>query len=336
MTPTAREAAASMPSGVRSLLCTEHGAFHHDVGLDQVESFIADPANLLWLDIDTAITKDLSLLPPAFAFHHLALEDAIHRGQRAKFDQYEHFSFLLFYAIDGESPLEALKLSQIALFIGPNYLVTVHDGPFCEVDESAQRWRQNLQTIDRSIGVLVYSLLDAIVDAYFPIVDQVAERVEDIEETVFRRFDPGALEQVFQLKKSLLSLRRAVAPERDVVNTLVRRDAPVFGAESLLYFQDLYDHIVRVTDSIDIYRDLLSSALDSYLSVASNRLNEVMKTLTSLSIPLMAASFLVGVWGMNFEHMPELGWRYGYPAALSFIAAVSVAIAMYFRRKRWL
>ena len=131
-------------------------------------------------------------------------------------------------------------------------------------------------------------------------------------------------------------MRRVVTPERDMVNVLIRRDVPLFGPESVIYFQDVYDHLVRVADSIDIYRDLLSSALDAYLSMASNRLNQVMKTLTSWSIPLMAGALLAGVWGMNFEHMPELDERWGYILALALIAGTIAAIVVYFRRRRWL
>jgi magnesium transporter len=200
----------------------------------------------------------------------------------------------------------------------------------------SKRWHENFSRIDRSIGSLVYSLLDAIVDDYFPVIDGVADIVEDVEESVFEDFDEGALEQIFTLKKALLNMRRVVGPERDVLNVLIRRDAPVFGEASLVYFQDVYDHLVRVSDSLDIYRDLLSSALDAYLSMASNRLNQVMKTLTSWTIPLMAGSLIAGIYGMNFDHMPELHWRLGYLWALGLIFGSVFLIAAYFHHKRWL
>ncbi len=131
-------------------------------------------------------------------------------------------------------------------------------------------------------------------------------------------------------------MRRVVAPERDVMNVLIRRDAPLFGPQSVIYFQDIYDHLVRVADSIDIDRDLLSSALDAYLSMASNRLNQVMKTLASWTIPLMAGALIAGIYGMNFDNMPELHWRLGYVWALTLIGLSMLAIVVYFRRKRWL
>jgi magnesium transporter len=343
-------------NGIRALLCTAHGMETPSLDPEEIDRFIAEQDNLLWLDIDTAVTRDVSLLKQEFGFHDLALEDALRHRQRSKIDTYDGYSFLIFYAVSlrrhrahrpkDEPPgsdqaavaavRNLLRLHQVSVFVGANYLVTLHHGPLPAIESIAERWHANIQKIDRSIASLLYSLLDAIVDDYFPVIDHIADVVEEIEERVFERFDESALEQIFGLKKSLLAMRRVVAPERDVLNTLIRRDAPLFGPSSIIYFQDVYDHLVRVTDSIDIYRDLLSSALDAYLSIASNRLNQVMKTLASWTIPLMAAALLAGIWGMNFEHMPELRWRLGYPLALIAIAATVILIAVFFRRRKWL
>ncbi|MGH2587351.1 MAG: magnesium/cobalt transporter CorA [Dehalococcoidia bacterium] len=349
--------ATDYQEGVRALLCTEHGMAQPRLRPDEIDSFITDPRNLLWLDVDLSVAKDLSLLRQEFGFHELTLEDAVRPHQRPKIDPYGTYSFLIFYAVtverlkDGEAEAPPppngrapgmqigsgpIHAHQVAIFVGANYLVTVHNGALAEIEEIAARWHENIGKIERSIGTLLYSLLDTIVDDYFPVVDQIADIVEDIEEGVFERFRPEVLEDIFTLKKSLLAMRKVVAPERDVANVLIRRDLPLFGAESIIYFQDLYDHLVRVTDSIDIYRDLLNSALDGYMSMSSNRLNDVMKTLTSWSIPLMAGAFLAGVWGMNFEHQPEFTWRYGYLFAWGTIITVFVVIWIYFRRKRWL
>jgi len=243
---------------------------------------------------------------------------------------------LVFYAVNAASLADGLQLCQVGMFVGANYLVTVHAGPVREIEETAARWQRNLARVDRSIGALLYSLLDSITDGYFPVVDAVADAVDDIEAAVFAQFDETALEEIFRLKKSLLAMRRVVAPERDVLNVLIRRELPAFGPASLAYFQDVYDHLVRVTDSIDIYRDLLSTVLDAYLSMASQRLNQVVKTLASWTIPLMAGALIAGVYGMNFERMPELGWRLGYRWALALLGGAMLAIVLYFRRKRWL
>jgi magnesium transporter len=322
--------------GVRALLCTEHGMVQPDLDPDRIDTFISDPSNLLWLDIDTAEHPDLTLLTREFNFHELALEDATRQHERSKVVEYDGYYFMVFHAVHLESPPEALRFSQISIFISANYLVTVHQGLLHQIEESAARWRLNAEKISRSAGTLLYSILDSIVDEYFPVIDGISDKVEEIEASVFERFQPEALEEIFKLKRSLLQMRRVVSPERDSINVVLRRESPVFGTAAFPYFQDIYDHLVRVTDAIDVYRDLLASAVDAYLSMASNRLNEVMKTLTSVSIPLMTGALLAGIWGMNFAHMPELHWRYGYPMALAIIAGVSIAISVYFHRRKWL
>lgn len=345
-------------NGIRALLCTEGGIEQPSLDPENIDRFIAAGDSLLWLDIDTAQTRDLSLLSKEFGFHELAIEDALKHRQRPKIDAYDGYSFLIFYTVslrrrprvagagaddgagtheaDVVSPRNLLRLHQISMFVGTNYLVTLHHGQLPAIDEIAARWHVNLTKIDHSIASLLYSLLDTIVDEYFPVIDHIADIVETVEERVFEKFDEGALEEIFGLKKSLLAMRRVVAPERDLINVFIRRDIPLFGSGSVIYFQDVYDHLVRVTDSIDIYRDLLSSALDAYLSMTSNRLNQIMKTLTSWTIPLMAGALLAGIWGMNFKYMPELDWRIGYPLALAVIAGTIVVIAGFFKRNRWL
>ncbi|HET9495122.1 MAG TPA: magnesium transporter CorA family protein, partial [Chloroflexia bacterium] len=286
---------------------------------------------------------------------------------------------------------ERIVLREITLFLGPNYLITVHTHPVPELEEAALRWRRNSEIIAAEhaaeqqedspvpgtrrltpqpgnlprnrqgrpgsanggqsggadlqaardartddIGVLLYSLLDTIVDNYFPVIDSIVDRVEEIEAQIFEKFTPQAIESIFALKKDLLALRKVLAPERDVLNVLIRRDLPIFEQHTMVYFQDVYDHVVRITDSIDTYRDLLSSALDSYLSMQSNRLNVTVQTLTSWSIILMSVAAIAGWYGMNFQSMPELRSPLGYPMVI-VIAVVVVALELaFFRRRGWL
>jgi Mg2+ and Co2+ transporter CorA len=310
---------------------------------------------------------------------------------------------------------DSIVLNEVTMFMGQNYLVTVHDNPIAELDEAARRWRQNVEIIgvgagskensvpgtrsltaeeqkgltprpgddidaifappiaevapdkvepprekplflspgqwadpsqrgskngnveDTSdIGILLYSLLDTIVDNYFPVMDSIVDRIETLEEQIFERYSQESIESIFALKKDLLALRKVLAPERDVLNVLTRRDIPIFDRHTLAYLQDVYDHIVRVTDSIDTYRDLLSSALDSFLSMQSNRLNTTVQTLTSFSIILMSVAAITGWYGMNFAAMPELTSRFGYPTVIVVVIIVVSLEVLFFKRKRWL
>ena len=198
------------------------------------------------------------------------------------------------------------------------------------------RWKAPNSPLEHDVGTLVHALLDAIVDEYFPLMDQVADRVEDLEDTIFVKFDEAAIQTIFALKKDLLSLRRVVAPERDVLNVLLRRQLRIFQPDDVAYLQDVYDHLVRVTDNIDTYRDLLTSALDSYLSLQSNKLNEIVKILTIASIILMADALVTGFYGQNFEIFPELRWASGSFWSLGLMVAITAGLIIYFKRRRWL
>lgn len=246
------------------------------------------------------------------------------------------YYFVVFYTAAFNHAEDHIEARPVSLFIGANYLVTVHSGPIPHIPATMARWRAPRSPLAHRVSALVHALLDALVDDYFPLMDQVAERVEDLEDAIFTHFDEGAIETVFRLKKDLLAVRRIVAPERDVLNVLLRRQLPIFATEDIAYLQDVYDHIVRVTDNIDTYRDLLSSALDSYLSLQGNRLNQIMKTLTVASIILMSAALITGFYGQNFKFFPDLEIGLGSFWSLILMAAVTLLLVIYFRRKRWL
>ncbi len=225
---------------------------------------------------------------------------------------------------------------QISIFAGENFVVTVHAEPLSFMAETAERWQQSDDpAVSRTIGLLVYTLLDAIVDQYFPIIDDISDQIDDLEDRIFEHFDQQTQKDLFSLKKRLLAIRKVVAPERDVLNVLLRRDTPIFSEATLVYLQDVYDHILRVTDAVDTYRDLLASALDVYLTVTSNRLNKVMKTLTASSIILMSMTLVASIYGMNFVNIPELQWVHGYYYALGLMALIGIALSGVFRRIDW-
>lgn len=289
----------------------------------------------LWLDLCPPEEADRTLLQEVLGFHPLALEDAFRARERPKLDTYPDHYFIVFYGVDYD-PENGLLFHPIHLFVGLRYLVTARPQRIPEVESVRARWVGPELPRPIAPGSLVYDLLDAILDGYFPVLDRIAEEVEAIEERLFAGSDRGLIEAIFRMRKALLELRRVVAPEREVINLLLRRELPVFRPEDMIYFQDLYDRLVRLTESIDLYRDMLSGALESYLSVQSNRLNEIVKVLTIASIILMASALIAGIYGMNFRYMPELEWPWGYPMALLMMAGVSAGLALFFRRRGWL
>jgi magnesium transporter len=309
--------------------------FQTGLSLDRISDVLDDKGAVLWVDIVDPTEDEVRLIGEEFGFHPLAMEDATQRHQRPKVDVYDGFLFIVFFALElGDGRPQAREL---ALFAGKNYLVTVHAGPLPAIAETAQRWREHAaQRRDRGVGLLVASLLDAIVDGYFPVVDAISERVDGLEGKIFAHVDRGAQEEIFVLKKDLLAVRHVVAPERDVMNVFVRPESPLFGAETVDSFEDVSDHILRVTDTIDTYRDLLSGCLNAFLAVAANRLDQTVKTLTASAIILTSMTLIAGVYGMNFVHLPELNWRLGYAWALGLMAAVGGGFLLTFRRMDWL
>ena len=309
--------------------------------------------SFVWVDVAEPSDEDVAWLRDTFGFHPLALEDVARRHQRAKIDEYEGYYFVVLYGarvLEGvppaRTPTDRITTDELQFFWGPDFLVTVHaHGAFPEVDDLIGRLRRGtlgplpihggrhyLRVAD-----VVYRLIDAVVDGYFPVVDSVAEWSEELEERMFARSrGRGTLQAIFGMKKDLFHLRKAIAPSRDVVNVFLRRDHPLFDDGYLPYFQDIYDHTVRVLDSLDTYRDLLTSALDTYLSVVSNDLNQTMRTMTAVTAILMVDALIAGIYGMNFDVMPELHWTLGYAWALGLMAAASMAMWVLFKRIRWL
>lgn len=302
---------------------------------DQISDLCAAHENVLWVDVSDPTGSDFDELAKEFGFHHLAIDDCRFPHQRPKVEEYPGYYFVVLY----EAELNAsgqLELREVNLFLGKNYLVTVHSQPVRALAEAERLWHNWLDLAEQGTGLLTYLLLDAIVDNYMSLLDQQAERIEDIEETIFGEFQPEALQEIFRLKKQLLFLRRSVAPLREVFNTLLRREQALFARETLVYFQDVFDHLIRVTEMIDVLRDTLSAAVEAYLSVSGHRMNMIMKRLTSISAILMSVTLIAGIYGMNFNFMPELGWRYGYVGVLAVMLLLALALYFYFRKIKWL
>jgi magnesium transporter len=303
--------------------------------VEDLNRYIANEKATLWVDVTDPTPEEVAKIGAECAFHPLALEDTLRQGQRPKVDQYDGYQFVVFYGLtsEGERPVT----HQVAIFVGKHYMVTFHDSTLGVIAETAERWRANVASMGKhGVGFLLYSLLDSLVDGYFPVLDDISERADSLEETIILAGQPGLQAEILQLRRDLLMIRRVVGPERDVMNILVRRDPPLFTGKEIVYFQDVYDHLLRISDSVDIYRDMLSSVLDANLTMVSYTLNVVVKRLTSSSIILMSMSLIAGIYGMNFVFMPELDWRLGYPFALALMAIVATIEFFIFKRIDWL
>lgn len=292
--------------------------------------------NIIWADVSDPTDRDFEELAEEFGFHHLSIEDCQNAHQRPKVEEYTGYYFMVLYEAELVGPNDRLELRELNIFLGKNYLVTVHSRPIRAIATAARLWHEWTDRAEQGAGMLAYLLIDGIVDDYLPLLDIMSERMDDLEDSIFGVWRAEVIEEIFGIKKKLLYLRRAITPLRDVFNTLLRREQPIFPRETHVYFQDVFDHLIRVADTIDTLRDMLSSTMDAYLSVSGNRMNKIMKRLTSISTILMSVTLIAGIYGMNFVFMPELRWRFGYVYALVSMVVVGLALYVYLKKVKWI
>lgn len=295
-----------------------------------------DTPTVTWINIDgLSDVPMLEKLGQHYGFHTLTLEDVLNCGQRPKLEDYGKYHFLVMKSLNRQEEGE-LQVEQISFFLSGGYIITLQELAGDSFEAVRERIRQDKGQIRRmGPDFLLYALIDALIDEYFPVLETYGERIEELEDEVVLRPAPAVLNEIHRIKRELLLLRRSAWPEREVINSLQRDEAHLITAETRVFLRDCYDHTIQVIDMIETYRDLATGLLDVYLSSTSNRLNEVMKVLTIISTIFIPLNFIAGVYGMNFQHMPELAKPWGYPAALGFMAVVAGSLVAYFRRKGW-
>lgn len=296
---------------------------------------------VLWLNIDglgdAAVIEQVGEL---FHLHRLALEDAVNTHQRAKLDVYDNFLFVVARMADGHV---RSFTEQLSLFIGPQFVVTIQEEAGDCWDPLRERIRQNVGKV-RQLGTdfLAYSLLDAAVDAYFPLLEACGEELDRIEELVVSNPTRSALDDLHRVKGELLVLRRAIWPHREMLAGLARESTPYISDSCRVYLRDCYDHVIQITDLLETYRELSADLRDLYMSAVSNRINETMRVLTIIATIFIPITFIASIYGMNFDpgaspwNMPELRWRWGYPLALTSMLVTAVGMWWHFRRRGWL
>jgi magnesium transporter len=294
-----------------------------------------------WINVDGLGAADpVRQLGEMFGLHRLALEDVMNVSQRAKVETYGDTVFLVARMV---SLGERLQTEQISMFLGGNFVLTFqekHGDCFDPVRERIRKGGGRIRS--RGPDYLVYALLDAVIDHYFPVLEEYGERLETLEGRILTDPDEHIPGKVLAAKRDLLALRRAIWPHREAVNSLLREPVTLVTDSTRTYLRDCYDHAVQIIDMLESHREHASSLMDLHLAGVSNRMNDVMKVLTIIATVFIPLSFIAGLYGMNFDpdasawNMPELGWRYGYPAALALMAAMAGGMFWYFRRKGWL
>lgn len=308
--------------------------------IDELQS-INGSAPVVWINITgLADIPLIEKLGDIFGIHSLALEDVVNVHQRPKAEEYEDHFFVVMRMM---SPGRHIRTEQVSLFVGEGLVLSFQERPGDCFDLVRERVRRKKGRI-RQMGAdyLAYALIDAVVDAYFPVLEKYGEKLERLEDEVVSKPDPGLVGRVHDMKRDLLSLRRAIWPHREMVNSLIRDETTLVTDQTRLYFRDCYDHTIQLMDIVETYREIASGLVDIYLSSMSTRLNDIMKMLTIIATIFIPLSFIASLYGMNFDrtvsawNMPELGWRYGYVFVLLLMAAVGGGMMAYFIRKGWI
>ena len=338
LSPAAPAAAASR-HWPTSLYRRPDGKLEQDLSPPRIRQILDQVEGELWVDIDSSDVHQHALLEKVFGFHPLAIEDTLSPGSRVKLEEYDRYIFVVVSGIrfDHATPdpfdLETFKLY---FFLGKNYLVTVHAIENASCDITRDRLMRNPDLLGRGAEMTMHSIIDQAVDAYFPMVEALNDLVDHLEERLFESFDEKLIHEIFKAKRSAFSCRRHVGPLREVLNVLTNRPSIYIRPETQLYYRDVYDHTIRIMESVDTTRDLLGGVLETYLSQTSNRMNRVMKQLSIVSTIALPLIVVGGIYGMNFSQMPLTHHPLGFYVALGSMAAISIVMMWWLHRNRWL
>jgi magnesium transporter len=331
---------SSAPSELpRSFYLSPDGQFKQGLSLVELARVIASGDGELWVDLDVGNRHHVAMLEKVCGFHPLSVEDTLNPNSRVKVEEYPGYLFMIIRGVrffeETQDPYD-LDTFNLNFFLGPHYLVTVHGTQAAAIEDVAERVQRSPELLNRGAPRLMHAIADSAVDAYFPLLDRIDDFVDGLEQRVFVQFDRTALHEIFEVKRMVLQLRRHLSPQREVFSILTNRPTTLLTPDSQVYFRDVYDHVLRINDSLDTYRELLSSTLDSYLTQVSNRLGEVTKGLSvvaTISLPFVVIS---GMWGMNVSNIPLAQHPHAFWWMLALQTAIGLALLTILRLRRLL
>jgi magnesium transporter len=321
----------------RTIFIAPDGAIKRDLSPSEVNQAIAGKDGLIWIDLDVTNHSHVAILEHVCKFHPLTIEDTLNPNSRVKVEEFPEYLFMIIRGVrfyeTTDDPYD-LETFNLCFYLGRRFLVTVHAGPSAAVDSVASRLERSPELLTRGVDRIAHSVMDAAIDAYFPLLDQIDEFVDSLEQRVFENFEQESIRDIFAVKRTVLSLRRHLAPQREVFNILGNRPSLLLSPESQVYFRDIHDHVLRINDSLETFRDLLGSTMDSYLTQVSNRLGTATKGLSIFATVTLPFVIVSGMWGMNFQHIPLSAHPYGFWILLGVQLAIGLALLGILRFRR--
>ncbi|HEX8174815.1 MAG TPA: magnesium/cobalt transporter CorA [Pyrinomonadaceae bacterium] len=321
--------------------------FVYRPGADKIEEgfttadlpgLLKDKSLTIWVDMDNPPLEEDKVLMEVFGLHPLVVEDCRAERHHPKIEEFPEYIYFIMHGVRADTSAQRFNTIELDGVLGPNYVLTYHVDTFRSINIVKQRVRNTPITCQRGPSFLLHQILDQIVDFYAPVLDDFDDRISALEERIFTlsRPDNSILEEIMSLKRSVLRLRRISSKQLDILYRMSHGQYALIDTEALPFFRDIYDHLVRVTDLAESYRDLIGGALDAYLSVISNRMNEIMKVLTIFSAVMLPLTFIAGVYGMNFDNIPELHTTYGYFVVWIIMLSVAIGMLGFFWRRGWI
>ncbi|MDP8247950.1 MAG: magnesium/cobalt transporter CorA [Candidatus Tritonobacter lacicola] len=322
---------------ITSFARLEDGTFKRGIDRPEIKGVLAGETNLLWLDLEDPTEEEIDIIREEFDFHPLLIEDCIASHSHPKIDEFKDYLFMVIhscYHYKDKREEDALDIRELNIFIGPNYIITYHNGHIRAVSSNRKRCEKSSHIMRGDSDFLLYNILDQLIDNYFPILEEYGERLNSIENQILARPRPELLERMFSMKRNIMTMRRVIGPQRELISRFGRGDYSIVRHNNRPYFNDIHDHIIRIYEMIETSRELIVTDMEAYLSSVSYKLNEIMKTLTIIATIFIPLTFITGLYGMNFRLMPELSWKYGYLFAWGLIALVTFLMLAYFRKRR--
>jgi magnesium transporter len=308
------------------------------VPVEQLPELLQDQSAVIWVDMEAPTEADERVLLDVFEFHPLTVEDCRENRHYPKVEEFPGYIYFIVHGVTADTSPDRFNTIELDGFLGSNYVITYHHAMFRSITNVKQLLRTSPIACQRGSAFLLHQILDQVVDFYSPVLDDFDDRIDRLEDEIFSLKKPNnvILSQIMDLKRSVLRLRRISTKQMDILLRMSRGEFELIPAEMRPFYRDVYDHLVRVVDLAESYRDLISGSLEAYLSVVSNRMNEIMKVLTIFSAIMLPLTFIAGVYGMNFDNMPELHSRYGYLGTLLVMGVVAVGMLIFFWRRGWL
>ena len=319
----------------------QNGSIHINPQLENLPEILSDPQALIWLDIQGDCNPSKGMLKDVFKLQHITIQTMCEEHERAKFAESDDYYYLVVHGLVFDATTEEAETPKLDIVFAQNFIITAHQESFPWLDVLLEEVRKNdpeEHLMSRGVAFLLYTILDALTDSYFPLLDTIDDLIDELEDVTVTETSNEVQVRIFRIKRSLAHMRRTLSPQVEVANALVVRTSKLIPAEAEPYFADIHDHLIRAFEILDSYRDLMSGMLDVYLTTVSNRLNEVMKQLTIIATIFMPITFITGVFGMNFGHLPQVEHDNG---ALFWITLLGMGIITlmqiwYFRRRKWL